>query len=184
MEALRNESIGNILERLLADRLIDACHMTIDYVTIVQGTKRYSFALRKARTFLLGMLRGRSWNPERPSDASTRDVSTLRAVDTMRAIEVSGTEPFEPALDGLLHIATYMRIIEGHERDPGAGSVTISLSACETEMRENEAIAFLAECILHKLEELLRLPALTHVASGWDRGDGAWTDAVERPSAE
>lgn len=175
MEPLREPSIGEILDRLLADRLIDACHMTSDYVTIVQGTKRHSFAYRRARTFLSGMLRGRSWNTEPAADLPTSAVPPLRAIAKSRTEEVSAS--VEPALEELLRIAADMRIIEGHARGTAERSVKIALSACETEMREPEAVAFLAECILYKLNELRRA---RDTAAGWEGGDGAWSPSVGR----
>ena len=158
MDTSRDHSVGEILDQLLSDELIDACHITGDHVTIIQGPKRHVFPYQQARTFLMGMLRGRSWNLN-PS-GHEQPFSHLRAVDKNRESEPEkqrlsyGLPGIEPALDELLEIAKNMELIEGFEKSAGERNITVILSACQTQMSYEEAITFLAECVLYKLNAL------------------------------
>ena len=166
MYTSRDQSVGEILDQLLSDELIDACHITGEHVTIVQGTKRHTFPYQQARTFLMGMLRGRSWNLNPRPEAEEPGVSPLRAIDKKReassvrtenasgSISVTQYGSLEPALDELLEMSREMELIEGHEKDMEGRIVTIILSACQTKMSFEEAITFLAECVLYKLNTL------------------------------
>lgn len=176
MESTRDLSVGELLEQLLADSLIDACQISGDSLTIVQGTKRHSFPYRQARTFLAGMLRGRSWNLK-PNDEVAGGVADLpegRESPRLEVAEPDPTEPdlpeidsivlesstppdahsLEPALEALLSMAKEMALIKGWERDSTQRSVTIILSACRTQLHFDEAVLFLSECILYKLNTL------------------------------
>lgn len=207
MDSSRNLSVGDLLDQLLADSLIDACHITGDFVTIVQGTKRHSFPYRQARTFLVGMLRGRSWNLKGDEGAHDRAIRTMRAVENRT--DESGTQipapaatqglrqeatagertaasfgtPVRligPALDELLAMAVDMELIEGSSKDHTGNTVTIVLSVCQTQMQFDEAVVFLTECILYKLnamrDEVLRLSHDAAVSEA-DRREGG-RDAV------
>ena len=158
MDTSRDHSVGEILDQLLTDELIDACHITGDHVTIIQGTKRHVFPYQQARTFLMGMLRGRSWNLN-PSNQE-QPFSHLRAIDKNREADTEkrrlsyGSRGVEPALDELLEMAREMELIEGFEKSADEHTVTVILSACQTQMSYEEAITFLAECVLYKLNSL------------------------------
>ncbi len=205
MDSTRDLSVGDLLDQLLADDLIDACHITGDFVTIVQGTKRHRFPYGQARTFLMGMLRGRSWNLKAdetdPERGFLRQRGVQRRSDDVRAVlkavaeenrdpnhrlDIEDPPPapnrflqsITPALDELLGMAVNMELIESSSKAASGRMVTISLSACQTKMRIDEAVVFLTECILHKLsamrEELLKLSdhaGRREAAGGFDRVD-------------
>lgn len=165
----------------MADRLIDACHMTSDFVTVVQGSKRHRFPYRKARAFLQGMLQGRSWSEGVPYASGGGTEAAVSMLPTIREGRSPKTYPLEPALGEMLRIASEMEIIQESKHDAESGMVTIFLSSCETEMSEGEALAFLAECILHKLNELCHLPAPRPAEGAWNGGDGEWASAAGQP---
>lgn len=184
MNKTRDLSVGELLDQLLADSLIDACHITGDTVTIVQGTKRHNFPYAQARTFLLGMLRGRSWNLNPNQNDGDEAKSPLRAVEKERENAEATADPFSsdapasaasdapasaasqhgagaklarslaPALDELLSMAEELELIEGHDKNTADQWVMIHLSACQTQMQFDEAVVFLSECILYKLTSL------------------------------
>lgn len=163
MESTHDLSVGELLEQLLADSLIDACQISGESLTIVQGTNRHSFPYDQAHTFLTGMLRGRSWNLKPSQGADTAECSDSSAPAPTPAYTPSASETLlapspgsalVPTLESLLSMATEMDLIEAWERDADGESVTIVLPACRTQLRSDEAVNFLSECILHQLETI------------------------------
>lgn len=179
MDSTRDLSVGELLDQLLADSLIDACHITGDNVTIVQGTKRHSFPYGQARTFLMGMLRGRSWNLKASEPEGDYGLPPLRAIEKRREEAIAAlagtdtdvtetySEPQRPAsasrqyvralgsaLDELLVMAVDMDLIESSSINEVDQTVTIVLSACQTQMQYDEAVVFVTECILYKLNAM------------------------------
>ncbi|MEX0601119.1 MAG: hypothetical protein WD021_07960 [Rhodothermales bacterium] len=174
MEASQHVSVGDIIDRLLEKSLIDACHMTREYVTVVQGTKRHSISYKKARTFLMSLLRGRSWE-QNASTSAEAELMPLRAVSAARGLRTETDRTADPALDELLRVAAEMHLIKEYARDAETRSVAIELAACRIEMREAEAVAYLAECILHELN-LLRSGHGGIVRSDqWDVEADSWS---------
>lgn len=173
----RDQSVGEILDQLLSDELIDACHITAAHVTIVQGSTRHTFPYQQARTFLMGMLRGRSWNLNPRHEGEELGASPRRALEKARKTSFAGKErgsgskspsmpgSIEAPLDELLDMSREMELIEGYEKDRESNFVTIILSACQAKMSFEEAITFLAECVLYKLnvirEEVATVPEIS-----------------------
>lgn len=137
VEPSRSLSIGDLAEQLLGDRLIEACELTKDHVTIIQDSDRFTFPYDKARPFMMAMLRGRTWRPRGGGDGGPADAA----------------RSLPSALDELAAIAANLGIIAHYERIE-AGRVNIGLSSCESELHDEEAVAFLADCIHHHLKTL------------------------------
>ncbi len=131
MELSRRLSVGEIAEQLLRDGLIDACELRKEHVILLQDGRRRTLSYRDARAFMLGIVRGRSWTP-----LVAADPRRLRAV-----------------LDDLADTAQSLDLIRRVE-NIGAGQVRITLSACQAELPEEEAVAFLADCILHRFKSM------------------------------
>lgn len=184
MERPHQLPLGDLLDQLFAEALIDACHLTKDTVTIIQGVDRHSFARAKARPFLEGMLRGRSWNGDGATARWEGGVPTLRSVES--GVAVSRTRPDAGVLNDLLRIAVDMEIIERFDRSHADATVTVSLAACETQLSEDETFAFLTECILHRLAELRSgIPPhpAGHGVSDPPFVSGAWSSSRRGPEA-
>lgn len=131
MESSRRLSVGEIAEQLLRDGLIDVCELRKEHVVLLQDGKRHTFSYRDAHTFMLGIVRGRSWTP-------------LLAADPRRLHAV---------LDDLADTARSLDLIRRFE-NIGDGQVRITLSACQAELPDEEAVAFLADCILHRFKSM------------------------------
>lgn len=136
-------SLGRLIELALEDLLIEACYLDDDYLVVVLGGTCFSFSYPDARTFLIGVLRGRSWYCDRqPEQLPTR----------VRLTEQPW--PQEATLDDLLSYANMLGLIEDYTRHPAVGSVTIRSATFTCTMTYAEAIDFLADGIQ---EELLRI---------------------------
>lgn len=153
MESPCPVSIGDLAEQLLTDRLIESCELTNDRVTIVQASTRHTFPYDQARSFMKGMLRGRSWGPEgRPGgdgEASGDGAGSL----TEPHVAASPSRVLRSALDDLASTALEMDLIARCDHVEN-GSVKIALSSCESEMPAEDALAFLADCVADRLKTL------------------------------
>lgn len=138
MDFSRELSVGELLDQLLADSLIDAFRITGTSVTVVQGTDHHSFPYDQARTFLTGMLKGRSWN---------RPVG-----DAGRTVGPSRIDADDLTLEAVLEAALALDMMTSVRKDAAGEMVTIELPACSTTMRSVEAVQFLSECVLNGLK--------------------------------
>lgn len=214
MESTHELSVGELLEQLLADSLIDACQISGESLTIVQGENRHSFPYDQAHTFLTGMLRGRTWNlkpSEAAGAANANEAASPRVTgDADPTIAVTASpgpsaaesadqnlpadqnlrgDPSEagrtPTLESLLSMARDLGLIEEWEHDVGGASVTIALPACRTQLQRDEAMIYLSDCILHRLEtireEVARLIETTGGVGGPPEPDGDASDGADAP---
>ena len=144
VEPLRRPSIGDLAEQLIDDCLIEACVLTKDRITIVQNSNRHTFPHKHARAFMMAMMGGRPWSTITGGDGASDQPAPRLA---------SPSNKLRSALDDLAAMASEMNLIAGFER-LGNGCVRVGLSACESELQEQEAAAFLADCIHHHLKAM------------------------------
>lgn len=150
METPRPLTIGDIAEQLLSDSLIDACELQKDRVVVIQDSNRHSFPYDQARAFMMGMMRGRPWTGEPLSggDGAAPDANPSGGLHQAAARSLS------KAVDELAATAIEMGLVKNVERR-GDGVVNIALSSCEVELYAEEAVAYLADCVLTKLQTIL-----------------------------
>lgn len=130
----------------IEEELIEGIEIRPDHVTIVQGENRFVLPPRQASTFLIGMLRGRSWffEPEElPAEPPQTEVAPI--------IEQAVDPSLESTVDSLLHFTTEAGILEGYEKDPATQSVRVDIPACSTRLSYTDALNFLLDCIQHEL---------------------------------
>lgn len=60
MDALSEWSLGDLIDRVLKERLVDECQVEEEYVVIVQGSTRFVLDHHRAHAFLRGVVRGMS----------------------------------------------------------------------------------------------------------------------------
>ncbi len=132
MHHLQNDALVRLIELALADRLINAFRLLGEDVELVLGDTRLRLSPRRARTFLTGVLRGRSWHAglEEPAPAPQHT----------------------PRLDELLTYANLLDLIEDYEKNPSNGTVTIRHHACAVSMPFADATLFLSDCIREELQ--------------------------------
>lgn len=134
------------------EELIDGIEIEEDRVSIVQGENRFVFPPKKASTFLIGMLRGRSWFTE--SDKPTRATEVGEKEDAAEPRRTAFRESLEDALDSLLTFTKDVGILEDYEKHDETEAVRIDISACSTLLSYGDAVAYLLDCVQHELRTL------------------------------
>lgn len=135
----------------IEEELIDGIEIEEHRVTIIQGENRSVFPPKQASTFLLGMLRGRSWFAE-PAEPPVEAVKAEEEAEAPRSIAFR--ELLDDALDSLLAFTKEVSILEDYEKDEDAETVRIDISACSTTLSYGDAMAYLLDCIQHELRAL------------------------------
>lgn len=78
MDALSGWSLGDLIDRVLRERLVDECILEKEYVVIVQGSTRFVLDHHRAHAFLRGVVRGMSqtfrWKASAGDDKSESGV--------------------------------------------------------------------------------------------------------------
>lgn len=135
----------------IEEELIEGIEIRPDHVTIMQGENRFMLHPKQASTFLIGMLRGRSWFFEQEDPFETQ-ASPATAADK------KATRPADRSLattlDSLLEFSKEAGILEGFEKDEQNQSVRVDISACSTTLSYTDALGYLLDCIQHELRSL------------------------------
>lgn len=148
-------SLDNLAEFAIAEKLIDRFDVTGDHATFLQGEQRFRLPARQASTFLIGMLRGRSWYID---DSQTESPKHSSAVPKL-SLTPSETQPHEPGasrsieatLDTLLTFTNDVGIILGYEKDAGRRLVKIDIPACSSVFSYVDAVGYLIDCLQHEV---------------------------------
>ncbi|MEX2400046.1 MAG: hypothetical protein WD423_04690 [Rhodothermales bacterium] len=152
----------------MEEELIEGIEIRDDVVTIVQGDNRFVLPPKQAATFLVGMLRGRSWfiqpgDPEgRPAEpGSDPSEPGEDPAEPGRDPEHAADEPgggqgvhnqsLERTLDSLLAFAQDAGILDGYEKDAETQTVRIDIPACSTTLSYIDALGYLLDCIQYEL---------------------------------
>lgn len=151
--SLRRLSLEELAAYAIQEKLIDAFETFDDRAVITQGDHRFVLPPRQATTFLIGMLRGRSWYVEdRPSEPP---ITTYPSAPPLSAKEPSTSKSSPPPLDttlrSLLAFTYRVGIIEGYEPDDESRSVRIDIPSCSTSLSYAEAVSYLFDCIQHEM---------------------------------
>lgn len=88
MKALEEWSLGELIDRVTEEQLVDDCIRRDDHVIIIQGTTRFVLDPGRAHAFLRGVLKGMSAEYRRQTGMS--NVSISGANDVVQGNEQSG----------------------------------------------------------------------------------------------
>lgn len=162
--SLRRLSIDELGAYAIQEELIDAFEAFDDRAIITQGDHRFILPPRQASTFLIGMLRGRSWYVDDPA-APAPDAKPIRRPAALRpsgrerdqesgAERSGGQPPLDMTLRSLLAFTREVGIIEGYDRDDEARTVRIDIAACSTNLSYTDAVDYLFDCIQEEMRTL------------------------------
>lgn len=161
--SLRRLSVDELGAYALQEELIDAIETSKDQVVIIQGDHRFVLRTRQATTFLIGMLRGRSWFVDDPhSSPASRGLEHATSIDPKQRAEprsptrANDAPPQDVALRALLAFTKEAGIIEGFEGDEEARAVRIDIAACSTHLPYVEAVNYLFDCIEHEMRSSMK----------------------------
>lgn len=156
--SLRRLSVDELGAYALQEKLIDAIEAFDDRVLITQGHHRFVLPPRQAVTFLIGMLRGRTWyaDPPGPALAKTETGQFVHPRES-RSLDAAERTSFRPTLESLLAFASEVGIIEGFGWDRDTHTVRIDISACSTQLSDADALHYLFDCVQHEMRLLRSL---------------------------
>lgn len=141
----------------IQEELIEGIEIREDRVVIVQGDNRFVLPPDRASTFLVGMLRGRSWflDPEEPLTIhAPEEPAPYRGGVQGHGSKTPTSDidyTVERTLDSLLSFAMEAGIIDGYEKDAAAQTVKIEVPACSTTLSYPDTLAYLLDCIQYEL---------------------------------
>ena len=152
--SLRRLSLDELATYAIKEQLIDGVDAFDDRVVITQGDHRFVLPPKQASTFLIGMLRGRSWYVE-DDPAVTSRAGTTSPLRSLSESDVSSdVRPIDSTLKSLLAFTREVGIIKGFEQDKESRSVRIDISVCSTDLSYLEAVNYLFDCIQHEMRTL------------------------------
>lgn len=163
--SLRRLSVDELGAYALQEELIDAIETSKDRTVITQGDHRFVLHPRQATTFLIGMLRGRSWYADDPvaePEPAARGPAKATSIDPKeRAESRSPTRaidapPLDLTLRALLAFTKEAGIIEDYHTDNEARAVRIDIAACSTHLTYVEAANYLFDCIQHEMRSSMK----------------------------
>ncbi len=132
----------------MEEKLIEGLEIYEDHVTIIQDENRFLLPSNQASTFLIGMLRGRSWFIEDDEPFETRPASTEGSMD----VPDERIDPLlQSTLNSLLELTKKVGILQGYEKDEQTHTVRIDIPACSTILPYGDALGYLIDCIQHEL---------------------------------
>lgn len=164
---------GLSLEKLVAfateEQLVDDVRVEGEQVVIRQGNDVFRIPRRLAATFLVGMLRGRSWFLEDDAEelaaeaageepeADAPDDTPDEAAEEEQPDEVEGEDEGEAVgivrtLDALLAFTIDVGLILSYEKHPERREVLIQIPACEASLSYADAVNFLFDCVQDHLQ--------------------------------
>jgi len=149
-------SLDRLAEFAIEEELIDSFELYPDYAIIVQSDMRFVLPHRQACTFLIGMLRGRSWYLDDHSLASVSPKSGRPETDAPLFDEEGQGQRrnLESTLDALLTFTREVGIIEGYDKVALDRTVRIDIPACSTTMSFIDALGYLFDCVQHEMRSL------------------------------
>lgn len=162
-------ALSELVVQALHERLVDACTLNRDAVTLVQEGESIHLSHPEGRIYLLGLLRGwwscalnlphsiarRPRSSPRPTHVKKRQIYPVSSPAEPEAPTAEEKDDFEAYLDLLLPLAERLHIIDDAHRDPEQRTVTLYLEAMSSPQRISyaEASEFLASCIIDELED-------------------------------
>ena len=152
LASLGTLSIHRLAEFAMEEELIDGFYFLSEEATITQGDRRFVLPHRQACTFLIGMLRGRSWYLDDPSQGvhDSADDEPTPGDD-----HPAGTgRDLESTLDALLTFTRDVGIIQGYEKDIDDRTVRIDISACSLSMSFADTLGYLLDCVQHEMRSM------------------------------
>lgn len=154
MAPLGTLSLDKLAELAIAEKLIDRFDVAGNRATILQRDKRFSLQSRQASTFLIGMLRGRSWYKDPQVESATHSPTLSALAPTSAAIESEeggSTRSIEATLDALLTVTKDIGVILGYEKNAGNRIVQIDIPACSSVFSYVDAVGYLFDCVQHEV---------------------------------
>lgn len=153
--SLASLSLDKLAQFAVEEALIDRFEVAGSDTTIIQGDQQFRLPHRQASTFLIGMLRGRSWYVDDPcGNVSTSDQSTDPIDDSPIGSPPEASEEgrsLAATLDGLLTFAQNTGIIREYRKDPDDRTVQIDIAACSSVFTYVEAVSYLFDCVQHEV---------------------------------
>ncbi len=155
IEPLTTLSLDKLAEFAIEEELIDRFEVGGNDVTIVQGDLQFRLPHRQASTFLIGMLRGRSWYVDDSSRGDAADPEKVAKPGDASA-SVEETEPaagrsIEATLEALLTFTKDTGIIKGYRKEPRDRIVQIDIPACSSVFSYVDAVSYLFDCVQHEV---------------------------------
>lgn len=147
-------SLRALAEYARREELIDNLDELGDHVVITQADNRFVLPKHQASTFLIGMLRGRSWFVDEPEEPPRPAPQAAKAGPTSWGSQEDARRTLDQMLDSLLRFATETNIIEGYEKHESDRLVNIHISAVSTELSYADALNFLLDCIQYEFRKL------------------------------
>lgn len=132
----------------MEEELVEGIEIREDFVTIVQGDNRFVLPPSQASTFLIGMLRGRSWFVEEDPFAGPGDPPMEPPFPGDIDLRLSDT------LDSLLNFTKEVGILESFEKNEAEATVRLDIAACSTTLSFTDALSYLIDCIQHEMRSL------------------------------
>lgn len=145
MYNLERFSLDRLIEMAMADQMVEAFSFRDGALDLRVAGTPIRLSLPRARTFLIGMLRGRNWHAT--PDEGLRPSRRRHTASADRSPVVAVRRYDETTLDDLLAYANLIDLIEDYEKDPAAGTVHLHLWACTCALPYDDAVDFLADCI-------------------------------------
>ena len=154
-------SIPRLAEFAMEEELIDRFDFVSDEATITQGERRFVLPHRQACTFLIGMLRGRSWYLD---DSDLQEIiqeeSQAEVLDPAETLTIDFTgsrRNLETTLDALLTFTREVGIINGFEKADDDRHVRIDIPACSIVMSYADALGYLFDCVQHEMRSMTEM---------------------------
>lgn len=152
---LRRLTLDELAAYAIKEQLIDAVQALDDRVVITQGDHRFVLPPKQASTFLVGMLRGRSWYVDDDPPAASKAGRPFPLASIGEKKEAAHElRPIDTTLQSLLAFTREVGIIQGYERDVEARTVRIDIPACSTSLSYVDAVHYLFDCIQHEMRTL------------------------------
>lgn len=159
MAPLAAMPLDRLAEFAIEEKLIDRIDLAGAYVTIVQGETQFRFPDLHASTFLMGMLRGRSWYIDQPDGDDTIDWTSLAEHSPPVTIappeDTVGHRSIEATLQALLTMTKDIGIIADYRTNACDRTVTVDISACSSTFAYVEALAYLFDCVQHEIRSII-----------------------------
>lgn len=149
-------SLDRLAEFAMEEELIDTFESFPDYAIIIQSDMRFVLPHRQACTFLIGMLRGRSWYLDDSEVAPPLPEVDLQETEVqLFSDEAQGPRRhLESTLDALLTFTREVGIIEGYDKDADERTVRVDISACSMTMTFIDALGYLFDCAQHEMRSM------------------------------
>lgn len=146
-------SLDKLAEFAIEEKLIDRFELAGSDVTIFQADRRFRLPHRQASTFLIGMLRGRSWYVDDPrrENAQSSAAGIHSEPVTADAEQPATARSIDATLEALLTFTKDVGIILGYRKDADSRSVHIDISACSSVFSYVDAVAYLFDCVQHQV---------------------------------